>query len=208
MEKFCGHCGSPLDPDARVCGQCGRVIEGQAGQVSINKIKSESHTVAKVKKGLILLAVLLLVIGGAKLASGFMGKKAFTHKVMKKYQKADIEGLYNLGTDLNAYEGRNNVEKTLRRSMDASLDYFGPLMNYDYRTKYRISTIDPMPTVMERELLEEISYDYPAYDLYQLKDFTVARVTLIAKNKRRTEEKNLSIYIVKERGKWRLLYMK
>lgn len=80
MQKFCGHCGSPLKAGSKFCPNCGQPVSApepvnvgyQAPKTTISSVKPKNEMVEppkKKKRGfgktLLILAVIVLVIGGA-----------------------------------------------------------------------------------------------------------------------------------------------
>lgn len=79
MAKFCGNCGTPIDPEDKFCGSCGVAVEGEKPIVNATKEKTiqPSKPVKKSrKKGIFsLLALIVVVALGIGFIPGLLGDK-------------------------------------------------------------------------------------------------------------------------------------
>ena len=58
-----------------------------------------------------------------------------------------------------------------------------------------------------KEVLDEIEYTYPDFDVSILDEMVVSDITVTAKQGSKSVERNLSITMSKENGIWKLLYI-
>ena len=107
MAKFCGHCGAPMDDDARVCGQCGVPIDGNLNQGnSGGTVQGGGKGKSKPWIKIVIALVVVACIAGiaVKVVSNYTGRRGFIRKVLKAYVDYDIDGLMDLASDVYFYK--------------------------------------------------------------------------------------------------------
>lgn len=210
MAGFCGNCGAPLDDGARVCGQCGVPVNGLSKPVSgVNRVKQESarKIVKKIKMVVILAVIAGLAVGAWNIASNFIGAKGLVRKVMKAYEKYDIEQLVSLSSDMYFYGDEDEAESYFEYGVGNDLDELENSVGHSYKLTYKIKEIYDLSERRQDELLDSIEYLYPYFDVDTIKKISVASVSVTAKKGSKSVNRNIEITMTKEGKEWKILYI-
>lgn len=213
MSKFCGNCGTQLDDNAKVCGNCGKPLEMQ--EVNSSKIPgvnySDPEKQAKVKKNVkavsILAVIVIIAIIAIKIISGFVGYNGAVRKIMKAYEKYDVDAIASISSGLyDCFENEDYVGNYFENIISNDFDRFEENIGHNYKLDYEITDKYEMPKYKYEDLLDELS-SYEDFDADVISKIMVVEVTVTAKEKDDTMTKQLELILTKEKGKWKILYM-
>ena len=216
MSKFCSNCGTQLDDAAVVCGNCGASVGKPSGVAGVLPANLNTDKIKKIAipvcAGVLALIVLIIAISAISSHSGYRGivNKVITYGYKnQKYEKfpkftskmvldyyEDIAG----NSDEDAEEMISDIYETV---FDSCSDYFEEeLETSKYGIKYKVEKVkDLNKTKRESKLYKYLDED--EYDNYEkMKEI---KVNVTAKKGSRDEDVDLYIYIVKEKGGWKLL---
>lgn len=210
MAGFCGNCGAPLDDGARVCGQCGVPVNGVTKPVSgVYGAKQENtKKIAKKIKMVVILAVIAgLAVGAWNIASNFIGPKGLVRKVMKAYEKYDIDQLVSLSSDMYFYGDEDEAESYFEYGVGNDLDDLENSVGHSYKLTYKIKEIYDLSERRQDELLDNIEYIYPYFDVDIIDKISVASVSVTAKKGSKSVNRNIEITMTKEGKEWKILYI-
>lgn len=209
MARFCGNCGAQIDENAKVCGQCGTPVEDSTKMPPVKIINPEKKK--KNKKIFKIVVALALVVAVAVIAinvvSKFTGYNGLLHKVMTAYEGYDIDTLVSLSSDIYYYGEEDYVEDYFKNRVGATLDSFETSVGHSYQFYYEVNETYTMSERKTKEVLDEIEYTYPDFDVSILDEMVVSDITVTAKQGSKSVERNLSITMSKENGTWKLLYI-
>lgn len=211
MAKFCGNCGAQLDDDARVCGQCGTPIDGNQSNIPGLKVVNPEEKKKQMKKVKIVIAIVIVVviaIIGVKITLNFTGTNGFVRNVMKAYKEYDIDALVNLSSEMYYYSDYDNyVDEYFENSVGSNIDSFESSVGHSYKMSYKIEEIYDLSQRKQDEMIKDIEYLYPEFDVDTISKISVANVKVTAKQGSKSANKNVKITMSKEGKKWKLLYI-
>ena len=210
MAKFCGNCGTQLEDNAKVCGNCGTPLDGAYTNIPGLKVtdpekqKKMKKTVKRVV-GLVLLVAVAII--GFNVVSPFTGYNGLLRKVMTAYEKYDIDTLVSLSSDMYYYGEEDWVDYYFDYSVGNDLDSFEASVGHSYKLTYEINETYVMSDRKVDEMLSEIEYSYPDFDVSIIEKVVVADLTVTAKQGSKSVNQDMNIVMTKENGTWRLLYI-
>ena len=210
MAKFCGNCGTQLEDNAKVCGNCGTPLDGASTNIPGLKV-SDPEKQKKMKKtvkrvvGLVLFVAVAII--GFNVVSQFTGYNGLLRKVMTAYEKYDIDTLISLSSDMYYYGEEDWVEYYFDHSVGNDLDSFEASVGHSYKLTYEINETYVMSDRKVDEMLSEIEYSYPDFDVSIIEKVVVADLTVTAKQGSKSVNQDMNIVMTKENGTWRLLYI-
>lgn len=210
MAKFCGNCGTQLEDNAKVCGNCGTPLDGASTNIPGLKVtdpekqKKMKKTVKRVV-GLVLFVAVAII--GFNVVSQFTGYNGLLRKVMTAYEKYDIDTLVSLSSDMYYYGEEDWVDYYFDYSVGNDLDSFEASVGHSYKLTYEINETYVMSDRKVDEMLSEIEYSYPDFDVSIIEKVVVADLTVTAKQGSKSVNQDMNIVMTKENGTWRLLYI-
>lgn len=211
MAKFCGNCGAQLDDDARVCGQCGMPIDESQWKVSGLKVvdsERKKKLMKKIKKVVMLAIVIFIVVVGIRIVRNFTGTKGLVRKVMTAYEKYDIDTIVSLSSNIYYYNDYENyVEEYFEYAVGQNIDYFESSVGHNYKMYYEVEEIYDLSQRKQDEMLKNIEYLYPDFDIDVISKIVVADVKITAKRGSKSVYKTVKITMSKEGKTWKLLYL-
>lgn len=211
MARFCGNCGAQLDDDARVCGQCGTPIDGGHGKIPGLKIadpEKKKKLVKRIKAAVVLLVVAVVAIIGVRVALSFTGTNGFVRKVMTAYEKYDIDALVALSSDMYYYSDYENyVDEYFEYAVGNNIDSFESSVGHSYKMTYEVEEVYDLSQRKQDEMLKNIEYMYPDFDVDLISKISVASVKITAKQGSKSVSKTVKITMAKEGNSWKLLYI-
>ncbi len=211
MAKFCGNCGTQLDDDARVCGQCGTPIDESRGKVPGLKIvdpEKKKKLIKKMKMVIVLAVVIFIAVVGIRIARNFTGTNGLVRKVMAAYEKYDIDTIVSLSSDMYYYDDNENyVEEYFEYAVGRNIDNFESSVGHSYKMSYEVEEIYDLSQRKQDEMLKNIEYSYPDFDVDVINKIAVADVKITAKQGSKSVNKTVKITMSKEGKTWKLLYI-
>lgn len=211
MARFCGNCGAQLDDDARVCGQCGTPIEGGKGKVPEFKVvdpEKKKKLMKKMKIAVVLVVLLIIVLVGIKIVQSFTGTSGLVRKVMAAYKEYDIDTIVSLSSDMYYYSDYENyVEEYFEYAVGQNIDNFESSVGHSYKMSYEVEEIYDLSQRKQDEMLKNIEYLYPDFDVDVINKIAVADVKVTAKQGSKSISKTLKITMSKEGKTWKILYL-
>lgn len=207
MAKFCGNCGTELPDDARICGQCGAPVDGApktAGTTYVDpEKKKKTQKRIAIAAGAVAAIVLLIVV--IRLIVGSSGPKGMVKKVMKAYEKCDIEALVDMSSDVYLEMGDDYAEDHFDSRVNSDLDYLEDEVGVNYELKYEIVDSYELKERDFKKLVNNFENYYRDYDVDAISAVYAAEIEVTAVKGKRDETIDRVVTLIKERGKWRLL---
>lgn len=210
MAKFCGNCGAQLDEDARVCGQCGTPIDGAQIKISglnIVDFEKKKKTKEKIKLVVIWAIIAAVAFSAFNVVYNFTGNRGLVRKVMTAYEEYDIDTLVWLSSDMYFYGGEDTVESYFEYSVGSDLDDFESSVGHSYNLTYEVNEIYDLSERKQDEMLDNIEYLYPDFDISEIDKISVADITVTVKQGNKSVNRDVKITMSKEGKEWRLLYI-
>ena len=210
MAKFCGNCGMELDDNARVCGKCGTPVDKAAANATSPKVvdPEKQKKLKKIIKKIFALVVVLTVLAlSAYTVSQYTGCNGLLRKVMTAYEKYDIDAIISVSGDMYFYGEEDYVEQYFENIIGQSLDAFESAVGHSYKFSYEVNEIYTLSERKMDELLKHIEYTFDDFDIDTIQKISVADLTISAKQGSKSINRDVNIYMSKEGGKWRLLYI-
>lgn len=211
MARFCGNCGAQLDDDARVCGQCGTPIDGGQGKIPGLKItdpEKKKKLAKRIKTVVALLVVAVVAIVGIRVALSFTGTNGLVRKVMSAYEKYDIDALVSLSSDMYYYSDYENyVDEYFEYAVGKNIDSFESSVGHSYKMTYEVEETYDLSQRKQDEMLKNIEFMYPDFDVDLISKISFASVKITAKQGSKSVSKTVKITMAKEGNSWKLLYI-
>lgn len=211
MSKFCGNCGAELDESARVCGQCGMPLNGEAVRMpnapKVVDPEKQKKTRRKIKLVLGLLAVIVVAIIAINVISSHTGYRGTLRKVMNAYEDYDIDTLVSLSSDVYYYGYEDYVEYYFEYQVGEDHDSFEASVGHSYKISYEVEEYYTLSERKEEKLLDGLESAYPDFDIDTIEKIIVADVEVTAKQGKRSTEREVTITLTKEADGWKLLYI-
>lgn len=211
MARFCGNCGSQVDDDAKVCGQCGKPLNLQNNN-RVGQNLEKTDTIKKlVKWAVALIAIIAIIIVSINTISQFTGVRGVARKVIIAINNYDIDKLTSLSSNIFFYNEDKDAyavdqyENYLKNISASILNEFDDSVGADYKFSYKMEEISKPREYKREEIIENLEDDYPNFDINSIKQFTEVKVTLTAKKGKKALTQRLTFLMSKEDGKWKLL---
>lgn len=208
MARFCGNCGMPLKEDDKVCIRCGRPVRRNFQNFSnweYEKPKGKKNK--RVKLVIFLIVVAVVSAMTFRVVSNLVGNRGLVHKVMRAYEKYDIDTLVSLSSDMYYYGDSTFAETYFENSVGNQLDSFENIVGHNFKIDYDIIEIYELSERNKDEILDNIEYTYPEFDSGIIESISMAEVSATAKKDGKTVSRTIEITLTKEEGKWKLLYL-
>ena len=221
--KFCNKCGASLEDDAVFCSACGETQSQESVQNNVEtqgfnmgeqeaynsfgtmpeapKKKSKKPLIIGLIAGAVALiaiiaVVLVFVLGGGK---GSGSPEGITKEFMNAYKKFDGEAMM----DCIAYSNDYKEEVEDMEEEFASLSSMASMMEIDYK----INKIKKASSDEKSEFWEEAEDNDVLVDEDDVKDLRIATVTMTVSAFGMEEETEMSLYLGKYKGDWKVLYI-
>ncbi len=209
MAKFCGHCGAPLDDDARVCGRCGSPVDdGGIPGVRVVDPERQKKRSKQIKTAVALLIVVILVFAGIGIVRSLTGTNGLIRKVMAAYQDYDIDALVDLSSDVYYYSDYEDyVSEYFEYAVGSNIDSFEESVGHSYKLSYEIEEVYELSERKQEEFLSGIEFAYPDFDVDTISKIVVAELKVSAKQGSKSAKKDVEITMTKEGSAWKLLYL-
>lgn len=209
MSKYCGNCGTKLKDNAKKCRKCGTPFEEIPAEIS--GIKTVMPMKKRLKKAVKTVAVSAVIIAAAVIAITvalkYTGYNGVLRKTMAAYKKYDIDTLIDLSSDMYYYGAGDWVENYFENSVGEDLDFYEASVGHSYKLSYEVNEIYTLSERRLDKILDEIENTYAGFDVGIIKKVVVADLTVTAVQGDKSVSKDISIFISKENGSWRLLYI-
>lgn len=210
MAKYCGNCGSQMDDDARVCGQCGTPFENMVGNVpGVREENPEKwkkvKTLCKCVAALVIAVVIL--VEAVSVVSRYTGYNGLIRKVVRAYTDYDIDALVFVASDIYR-ESSDLGESYFERSVGSDLDAFEIGTGHNYELTFETDEVYTLSDRRLAVLLKEIQTAHPDYDIEMIERVVVAELTATARQGNRFMDREVILYLCKENGEWKLLYIR
>lgn len=207
MARFCENCGVKLEDNDKFCGHCGAPVESVlpvSGPKRPERKKINRKAMARVcGLAMIVVAVILIVC----IISQSIGYKGLLRKVMVAYEKYDIDTLVSLSSDIYYYGEEDLVEYTFKQQVSSDLDYFESVVGHNYKLTYEVNEIYVAPDRKVEKMLDGVEDAYFGFDPSIIKKVVIADLTVTATRGSKSTKRNLNIVMTKENGDWKLFYI-
>lgn len=210
MAKFCGNCGAQMEDGARVCGYCGTPFEGMSPRTPAahytdpEKRQKTKRTATRVVAAL--LAVVIVAVGVMTVTS-LTGIKGTVRKVVRAYQKYDVDILADVCSDLYyraaAYGEYDAVANLFDSAIGTDLEDIEAVVGQKYKLSYKIRDIYK-PSERKLGMLQSYVAALPI-DMVEVEDVRLVAITLTAKAGQQETTLDKTLLLNKESGKWKLL---
>ena len=209
MAGFCGNCGAKLDEGQRVCGQCGTPVEGamKTPVIRVDNPEKKKKSKRRFKAVTAIIVVVLIGVIAVNVVLKFTGYNGLLRKVMKAYEAYDIEKLVSLSSNIYYYGEENYGEDYFESKVGESLEFFETSVGHNYKISYEINETYKMSNHSIKETLDQIEYKYSNFDISTIEEIVVCDLNVTAKQDSKSQNKGLSIFMSKEKGEWKLLYI-
>lgn len=213
MAKFCGKCGAKWNDEAKVCGQCGMLLEmnraAAPAVAGFGYVDPEEQTRRrkKVRTFVGFAVVVVVVIVVAKIALGFVGYKGTVRKIMNAYEDYDLDAIASISSEVYYFMGDDSYADDYFGSVISNdLDLFEEEVGYDYKLTYEITDSYDMNKRNYDELIDGLSF-YSDFDADIIEKVKVVEVEVTAKDGGDDVTMELKLTLTKENGSWKLLYI-
>lgn len=198
-----------MDDNAKVCGQCGTPVDGNAKISPVKIVDPEKKK--KNKKIFKLVVALTLVIAVALTAfnvvSKFTGYNGLIRKIMTAYEGYDIDALVALSSDIYYYGEEDYAEYYFENVVGTTIDSFESSVGHSAQISYEVKETYTISEHRANEILEEIEYSYPDFDVSIIKELVVSDITVTARQGDKLVDRDLNVTMSKENDSWKLLYI-
>ena len=207
MARFCGHCGSPLDDDAKVCGHCGTPVDG-IDIDSLERMRSKSKVKKRIKIVIGIVLVIAIAITAIRIITSFTGPQGTIRKVMKAYEKYNLDELIELSSDMYYYGSYDKyADDYFSQAIGESLDRFDESIGHNYKIAYEITDTYKVSERKKDEMLKNIQLSFPNFDVETIQEIIVSEVKVKASRGSKSLSDTLKITLSKEGDSWKVLYI-
>lgn len=205
MAKFCGHCGTQMDDDALVCGQCGVAIDGGNN----NNEQGAPKKKKRLKRIIIPVIIIILGIFIFRFVQNHIGIKGVVRKTMHHVQKLDVDELVTMSSHFYDYANdENEAYEHYENFIEDDLGMQG-LMDDKYKLSYKISKITKLSKAQQNKMLEYMERNIENDISFDVEKMAVARLSVrvvnLSSDAPRGHANRISILLSKENGAWRIL---
>lgn len=233
MAKFCSNCGSPLDEGVAFCSNCGSPVAAEPAAApqpsaatataaaatavvaaSAKKVKSAVSGLNSSKKIVVavLCAVLaiVLLVAVVNVISGFTGYTGTLNKLFKGLKNYDMDTLYSITSPISdeiygSYLGKD-VDKQYDRWVSNTLDKYEDSVGNISKISYEITDETELSDRKMAEIKEDLEESYH-YDASGIKKIISVDLRISVKGAKKSATFFVSeLYLIKEDGKWTVLY--
>lgn len=215
MSKYCGACGATLEDDARVCGYCGRPCGGVPPQITgLDYVSPAQEEQKKVQKkrikliaGMVIAAAVFAIV--VRIVVSFTGYNKLVRDVMKAYTSYDIEKLVDLSSDIYSAWGEEYAENYYEREVGSTLESLENSVGHNHKLSYEVEDIYTVSDKKFRDTVEALDEAYlmydASYDTDLIGDVAIAEIKVIAEQGARSSKRSVTLMMIQENGKWKLL---
>lgn len=209
MARYCGNCGAQLDDDARICGQCGTPLENPSAASHSVYVNPEKRKKTGKKIKLILGAVIafIVLVTVINVVSKFTGYNGLLRKFMKAYGDYDVESLVALSSSVYGDDFADYADDFFEYNIGTALDAFEASVGHNYKLTYEVNETYRLSDRKMDDLAERIEGMYGSFNMSVISNAVVADLTLTATQGTKSAKKNMEITMIKENGKWKLLFL-
>lgn len=209
MAGFCGNCGVKLDEGQKVCGQCGTPVEGtmKTPVIKIDNPEKKKKRKRKMKMAIVTIVMALIGIMATNVVLKFTGYNGLLRKVMKAYKEYDIETIVSLSSNIYYYSEENYGEDYFENKIGETFDFFETSVGHNYQLSYKINETYKMSKRNINETFEQIEYVHSNFDISIIEEIVVCDLNVTAKQDSKSQNKKMNIFMSKEDGEWKLLYI-
>ena len=206
MAKFCGYCGALMDDNAHVCGNCGKPFDGTETEDSnVNNSKSRALLII----GLLLAVLAVAVIVGVSISSAGSGRQKLIRKVMKAYEKEDIDALVDMSSGIYDRDSADGLtaDSYFRSIVEGRISFYESSVGHSFKLMYQVEEIYDMSERRRDEYVSSIMGTHPGIVADMITDMSAAEMKVTAKQGNRTVDDHIRIVMTKEGKDWKLLYL-
>ena len=206
MSKFCGNCGAQMDDSARVCGNCGTPFSGAAPVSGSARTQFRSPAAKEKNKKILTIAggaaaalvVLIIVI---KILTTFTGYNGAVRKVMKAYEKYDIDTLASMSSDYLYMDNGDYVDDYFESILKSDYANFDDEVGHNYKLSYTVKETYKIP---EYELSGYRNYaDYHGFDIEDFESIKISEISVTAKGSG-SKTITIRLALIKESHSWKI----
>lgn len=209
---FCAKCGTECEEGTVFCPSCGEKLEdsnlvgaSNAGSVT----ERQGKFIGKILRGIVVLAVVVLVITGVKrlfFNGGYSDMEDLVDEYCEAFEEKDAEGIIELMLpELVEYAEKQNdswdkeLKEALQKEMDDDFEQLEENCGDDLSFSHKIGNIENEEDTAET-LQKQLDFSSGEVFCNQVK------VKISVKGDKGEETKNKTLYVVKVKGKWYLGY--
>ncbi len=215
MAKFCSNCGSQMNDEDKVCGQCGTPVAGAnvnpapvaAPAADEGKKKNNNIIIALIAIAIVAIVALVVVVN---IASNFTGYKGTLNKMVKALEDDDTDALIALSSSISdeineAWYG-DDFEEYYEDAIDSVLDKYEDKVENIKKISYEI-TDETELSKRNMEDLEEAMVDNYDMDFSDIKKVVKVDLKITVKGSKKSGSYNVEdLIMVKEDGGWKIHY--
>ena len=216
MSKFCGNCGAQLDDSARVCGYCGVAFGNEPVNTSNTSIpgvvsEADKEKAAKTKKliktGATAVAAIIVLSIVISIISSFTGYKGVVRKVVNAFEDYDMNTLCSYASSLSYYgDDVEYSEEYFEEMVSSKLDYYEEELGHNLKMSFEITDSYKLDDRNRDDLFDDLE-DSGVY-VGNISTIRMVELELEIKGSRRTSTYTVDdLLLVKENGKWKVLYL-
>ena len=227
MAKFCPNCGSQMQDEDKVCGQCGTFVD--SGAVSntgytatiptqgtnvnpnFNTRNVEQSKNAKVGKIAVLavaaLVGLLVILGISKIVGNNTGYKGTLNKYCKAVKDYDVETMESIVSPLmedESYYYNYDLEELLEKSLKTLTSQIEDKVGDIKKIEYEIDKSKTLSKSKLETMLDQYETKYNS-DVSDVKEVMDVELKLKVKGSDKNATFPVSLYLVKQKGGWKIL---
>lgn len=209
VSRYCGNCGTKLEDNAKICGQCGTPFEETPANISgLKTVNPQKKGFRKtVKRAAAVVVIIAVGVIAVTIAMRFTGYNGVLRRTMTAYKKYDIDALISLSGDMYYYGAGDWAEHYFENSVGEDLDFFEASVGHSYKVSYEVNDIYTLSERRLAKVLDEIENICPDFDVSIIKKVVVAELTVTARQGDKSVSRDINIFMSKENGSWRLLYI-
>lgn len=212
MARFCSKCGSPLNDEDKVCGNCGnpvaRVKVASSGKAfAPEKEKSGNKSIKLIGAGIILIVAMVII---SNVAGNYTGYKGTIWKMVKALQDYDVTTLISLVSPVSdAVYGEwygDNLYDVYQEMVSEALDVYEDRVGGIKKISYEITNVAELSDRRMEEMESELVDSYNM-DVSGIKKVMTVNMTLTVKGTQSSASFKVNkLYLIKESGGWKLYY--
>lgn len=213
MAKFCGKCGATLADDALVCGFCGERCDDASsgatpsGYTPPEERQKKTKLIMSIGIGLAILIVLIVVINIVLSNTGYKGA---VKKIFNAYKNDNVDALVDMSSMIYFsmdYDDDDDLEYYFEYKLSETLDNFEDSIGSSYKLSYEITDQYELSNRKYEQIMEELEYYFDDIDDSEIDSIRLVKVKMTAKRGERSKSETINIYLSKEKGGWKLLYL-
>ncbi len=213
MARFCANCGSPLGVSDRVCGNCGtpaQDVPAGSQPARTQSVMANAENSRDIRKLAIIpiavVAVIVFVVVASKLVGNVTGYKGTIRKMVKAMQDYDMAELESMASSISdeiyGSNGLNSYENMVTNVLDGYEDKVGTID----KISYEITDTSELSEIKLKQA-KNILVDNYNIDVGNIKKIMHVEMILTVKGSEKSASYNVDeLYLIKEGGKWKLLY--